>query len=1277
MGTETITAGFVFFRSLLGRDVTHKLGRDGQIVKPYTEPWYFKMRWSCDDYPGIVPTESLLLEGEPLDDVLTNAGLDLEGTPSSWEYLISLCSLNEGEAKERIHTDRDDILSSLAAGDFSAADNRYKRLFSTFWNAADYERIKFEERTCQERKQHRKIVLANLARAAFHEADTYFQAQCADWWQRADYQSERDSAERIENARVVQRKVDEIAREQLIHRDHLQDLLRNAQFIEADAFFEKACASWLPQPEYNLKKKQALEADAERTAASNATRAAEERKRYRDKVEGVLQRGAFEQADSLYQLHCTEWWSRSDYDTRRREAVRARTAQLHRELRARIGSLLLHGKLDAADKMYTEKCSDWWGAAEYDALRVVAVYRQELVSHYSVCSLLDLDRTYGMQAPGLGVSNEQFARLKLAKIVMRLARIGMRLDQEQMLACARPEQAILIKARAGSGKTRTLAAIAALAINDQNLDPDQVMLLAFNAKAAREVGDRVRKCAGIRRYRNARTFHSLAHRLAGATGRKLLFDNGKGDSSPSQRKQSQFVEDSIRVILSREFKEQLYEFFRRELEQIERIGVDLPKEEYFVLRRAMVLVTLSGESVKSNGEKFIADFLFEHDIAFDYEKPCTWERADLIQGLPYHPDFSIKKGPIIEHWAIDPSDPDSMVPKWWEDTSTLRYRQQIDDKRKWCRERQIPLIETHTSMLTGGRETFEIKLKELLEENSIRCVKLSDAELIRRVAESPHTISRMAGLFLQFIQRAKKRGWSVDAATTVIRNTPDPEPRNVVFHELALLAYAEYERRLDQQSAMDFDDLLAIAAERVEAHGATLAIATSDRDSIELKDLRWILLDEYQDFSELYYRMLAAILEVNPKIRIVAVGDDWQAINGFAGAQLTFFKDFQRYFARGGIAGVSTNYRSEPLIVEAGNRLMKGRGISALAFHQGRGEIVCKRIEDYFVDFRDSPQYAGGRKRDAIYFVGTPHRSLQPQDKPPSLSTQNVARALKACAEFILESWSDGDESCPLSLRDVLLVSRTGYAYGLKLNEFSDRLVAVLEEHDLLQDADVSQHIDVLTAHRAKGKEADTVIVMEATSRQFPKVHADNVLFGPFGVTAEDTLEEERRLFYVAITRAKRRLMLLTVGNRESSYLAELGLHGSVTSLQSSGIDAKPPALNGPIIDDLAQSINVAVCQLGQWDMCKNNLSPILTPLLKVLELSDIPAPAVGHFIQGDEVELCAELAWPTAPQPVSILTGIQIAHAQEWKDRGWRVVTPEMSVDGVIKGLRKYIQRS
>lgn len=858
----------------------------------------------------------------------------------------------------------------------------------------------------------------------------------------------------------------------------------------------------------------------------------------KDEILGLLQSGEFELATTAYNEKCADLWDRVEFEDAKKKAMEAeairqeqKAAQVlalsRQKIKQAIGALLDSKKYSEADDSYRAQCQGWWPRPEFEDLIAETKYRHEFVAFYRSASLSELDSLYRDRPKGIDFPVEDFVSLKLPKVRKRLSAIGMDLDDEQARANARPEDRLLITARAGSGKTRTLCAKAALSIGDEKLNPDQVMILAFNKAAAITVIKRIHKEGGIADYSNARTFHSLAYQLV-KPKKKLLFDAG---GAPSAREQSRFAQRMMERILNPAFKEAMVEFFRQELEQIESIGRDLPPAEYRIFRRSLEHVTLKGERVKSNGEKFIADFLFEHGIEYRYEKPWAW-KVDFLDGSVYKPDFSIVSGGhdfILEHWAIDPNNPADAVPAHW-DTSTQAYRDQIKAKRKFWEAHQIPLLETHTGLIRSGRVGFEASLQRILEKQGIKCTLLPESEIVRRVFENDFAISRMAELFLQFIQRSKKRAWSVDTVAAQLADSPDIEPRARLFHELALRAYREYEAMLTEEQAMDFDDLLMQATQEVRVRGATASIHLGEGRMMPLGQLRWVLLDEYQDFSELYFQMLDAVLKANPSIRLIAVGDDWQAINAFAGADLRFFNDFGSFFPNSDAVGVTTNYRSDSLVVAAGNRLMAGRGQPAKSSKSNLGLIKTQNLGDIWLEFRDGDQYQVERDQDRLFL---PKRE---DNRAPSPSMLRLAQALKYCAEKVLEAPAE----------KTMILARGGFVYGVELSEFKDRLIAAVCKLSAAKKESLEGQISTMTAHGSKGQESHTVIILDATQRQFPKVHPDNLLFMPFGVTPRAVLDEERRLFYVAMTRAERRLLVLTDKGAESPYLSALGSRSTV-----------------------------------------------------------------------------------------------------------------------------------
>jgi DNA helicase-4 len=839
----------------------------------------------------------------------------------------------------------------------------------------------------------------------------------------------------------------------------------------------------------------------------------------------------YNQANKLYTELCSDWWPANEYhaalavakneqEKQVAEDQARRNTNAREEVFKQVSLLLDEGSEGEADNLYQNKCTDWWSAATYEAEKACTRFVRRFVEIYQNGTLSDLDVAYNTRPDyATEINAEDFVKLKLPKLRRHLATLGVQLDEEQECANARPEYRLLIKARAGSGKTRTLCARAVSAIRDENLDPNQVMILAFNKAAAAEVKHRVRMMGAIPDFENARTFHSLAYQLVKQKKKKLLFDD---DGHPSTREQSRFVQRMLQRILNPAFKDAMVEFFRKELEQIESIGRDLSPLEYLQFRRALELITLRGERVKSNGEKFIADFLFEHGFEYRYERVWEW-KTGFLDGIAYKPDFSIVANGhdyILEHWAIDLENPQAALPPHW-DITAAQYKQQIRAKRDFWNQKGKPLIETHTGLMRDGRTAFENQLKSILGSEGIQCQKLSKDEVVRRVFENDFAISRIAELFLQFIQRAKKRGWSVDEVAKRISDEPDREPRSRLFHQLALRAYREYEKMLEEQQAMDFDDLLAQAAVEVEMRGASASIHLGQGRMVSLDHLKWILLDEFQDFSELYFRMLGAIVKANPEIRLVAVGDDWQAINAFAGAELRFFEQFSDYFPGSKTVGVTTNYRSDRVVVAAGNRLMRGKGSPAKMSRNTLGQIQTKYLEDIWFEFRQGDRFEQDRKSDAIYL------QPRPDGRNPSEAGLRQARSLKLCTQIILDD----------PYQKTLLLARTGIVYGMNSTDFRGRLIAVLSSLLDLKPESLEKNIAVMTAHGSKGQEAYRVIILDVTRKQFPKIHPDNFLFELFGVTPQSVLEEERRLFYVAMTRAQHALYLVTEKGDESPYL--------------------------------------------------------------------------------------------------------------------------------------------
>ena len=659
-------------------------------------------------------------------------------------------------------------------------------------------------------------------------------------------------------------------------------------------------------------------------------------------------------------------------------------------------------------------------------------------------------------------------------------------DSEQAAAIGAVEGNVQVIARAGSGKTATLVTRAKFLNQHCGVGADELLLLAFNSKAAEEMKERIGTVPHVM------TFHALAYALVKPGS--ILFDEPE---APSQSRLLQGVvnqylgdadyADQIRALMMKHFRDdwERHEDWQRIVSE----GYGPKAAEILRYRRSLGRITLDGTYVKSFGEKVIANFLFEHDIEYKYEWRFWWD------GRNYHPDFTIftgaRGGIIIEYFGMA-GDPD--------------YDAMSEDKRDYWRNKpDWKLIEFFASDLgRNGEEGFRDLLKETLEAHTIPCNRLSEEEIWDKI--KPESIDRFTTIVKGFIQRCRKLALTPDGLSIKIRNHECVSGVEAPFLDLAQPLYAAYLEQLhsSEEEADDFDGLLQQAAERV-ATGKT----DFDRKSGagDLKRIRFVMIDEYQDFSELFYQLMDAVREQNPHARFFCVGDDWQAINGFAGSDLRFFQNFEKHFEHARPLPVATNYRSAQLIVDVGNALMRDHGTPARAHHRIFGKVEIADLATLDMT------------------------SQEVKDHSHDKFTPAVLR--------LVNNAIDNGKSVRLLSRMNRLPWQINYGDIAESPEETklERFLKLLRSH--LPD-DRTEKVDILTAHKSKGLQENVVIILDAVPQCYPLIHPDSIFTRIFDDTIEGITAEERRLFYVALTRAEEDLFILTETDNVSPFLEDL-----------------------------------------------------------------------------------------------------------------------------------------
>lgn len=729
---------------------------------------------------------------------------------------------------------------------------------------------------------------------------------------------------------------------------------------------------------------------------------------------------------------------------------------------------------------------------------------------------------------------EKYHELKNAFVLRILfaAPASINLSAEQLSAIGNSDKSVLLRARAGSGKTTVIKQKVNFAIRHLGFSPQDIMVLAFNKAAASQVKRDLQEGYNHITFDNARTFHSLSFRIVKPT-QELLFDIDTG----SNARQSQFIEGLLEKENNPRFRKDLYEFFRAELAVMENIGTLLPKEDYYTFRRNEAQDTLGGDPVKSIGEKWIADFLFEHDIRYMYER--AWYRDKTGEQGNYHPDFSLAVNSnipdvVIEHWGIDELDFSQSVPEHWDQT-WAGYHDDMERKRQYWDiwnhnnpQKPVKFLETSIRDTGSGRAAFERRLKSLLGDNGVRCAKLPDEILIEKVVRK-HT-ARFSRMCLQFMQRAKKQLLTPGDIDQKIAKYTFSCEKEQVFNLIANRIFHRYATALEEQNYIDFDDLVDRATKRIKEEKGNVIIDPVSDGALNISTLKWLMIDEYQDFSPLFSNLVSALHTYNPSLKLFCVGDDWQAINGFAGADLKYFNEFTQHFSDSTLLDLQNNYRSQPNIVAQGNAFMANR--------QGAPSIPKAPLPREPIRLVYSNKIVV-EQRSHVTLEKNPDKRFMTHviSRGEWVNCDKgckMARLFKACYSIMLEYQLNSTSFMILNRNNYL-----GYKYEY-LAKFKAKLKSCFDKTNKNRFRDFDAQVQCLTAHSSKGKEADVVIILNVLDRRFPTIHPDNELYRLLGNSIDKVYSEEERLFYVSITRAKQSLYVLTEVERESEFLERI-----------------------------------------------------------------------------------------------------------------------------------------
>lgn len=337
--------------------------------------------------------------------------------------------------------------------------------------------------------------------------------------------------------------------------------------------------------------------------------------------------------------------------------------------------------------------------------------------------------------------------------------------------------------------------------------------------------------------------------------------------------------------------------------------------------------------------------------------------------------------------------------------------------------------------------------------------------------------------------------------------------KNIRFHQVSLEVYRGYLATL-RAPKIDFNLLLAVATDLLKSR------ACSGFLQEQLSHLKYIMIDEYQDFSYLFFSLVQALRQVALTARLFCVGDDWQAINRFAGSDVNYFLNFGQFFPEDYTnIPLATNYRSDRRIVEQANRYMLNNynydAIPARAFSHKSGKISCLNPDKVHLDKSDLEEDCLGDGQIFLALSQASQGRYSSEKVPPG-----AIRLLKTTLQILRRHPRE----------EILLLHRHNFTSfdSITLEIFYQALRQLTISSGIMSEADFAQKVRCMTMHKSKGLESDIVILLEFNQEIVHGSHPHATIFQLFGDTRAAEVADQHRLIYVALTRAKHRLYLLS-----------------------------------------------------------------------------------------------------------------------------------------------------
>lgn len=639
------------------------------------------------------------------------------------------------------------------------------------------------------------------------------------------------------------------------------------------------------------------------------------------------------------------------------------------------------------------------------------------------------------------------------------------LDHQQRRAIVSEEDNCLVVSSAGSGKTSSIVGKVKYLTEIKGIQPEKILLISYTNKAAAELTERI-ATNGLKGY----TFHKLAIDIIGKTtgAKPSIYNNTDAlfiDIYHTLLKDNVFKQSVINYFTDYQTDEADWEKVKNERRR------QLSEQKRPQIKA--VLPDMDGNViyVRSKEEQKICFILSSLGVKFRYEEPYEHQLSDETHSQ-YRPDFSIyfnqngtTKRIYLEHFGVDKH---GSVPAWFAKDKNITYEeanQRYNDGITWKKEahKKFGTLLLVTSSADFQSSDIKSKIRKLLQDANVPIQEKTDEELYNLVV--PRN-SKQEQAFIRLVATfVTLIKSSCKSIEEVLAQAKIANDKRSLFiiKNIFQPVYELYTKTLNAAHCIDFTDAILQATEICR----TLHPAKYD----------YIIVDEFQDISVDRYKFLTTLREGNPPAKLYCVGDDWQSIYRFSGSDMALFNKFPEYFGDTEINKIETTYRfGEPLVALSSRFIQRNRTQIQKDIHSSNPEIKTEL------------EFCPYNRRDYCKTIEQLISAI-PADK----------------SIFLLGRYSFDDYYLSFMYQSIKEGNRFYYIIG-------------------------NRKIEFLTVHKSKGLEADYVILLQCNKDTygFPSLINDDPILN-YVLTQSDQFPygEERRLFYVAITRAKIKTLVL------------------------------------------------------------------------------------------------------------------------------------------------------